>query len=251
MRQEASIGQADVQVVVVPARAAYLVPAGNRQSVVVAIQEASTRWAGVTEPIVPVRSNGRIENWWKQVVDLSNVDGLVNVGLPSALADSVATRFGLPVVDIADIDQVGRTRYSPHPLNLSASEPTDEADSWIMASEDASLWQRVAAGDYYPHRVKDLIQVPITRLAGREATEEICRAQIQGNTWLDAGVRDFEEHRAVGGTVAPAILFFTKSNSLRDFVHFWNLRALRPLRFARAPMALLPVNAGCRLESAE
>ena len=228
-----------------PARAAYLVPAGDRPSAVVAVQEASTRWAGATEPIVPVRASGRIDGWWAQVVDLSDVEGLVNVNLPSTLANSVAARLKLPVVDIAGIDQEGQTQFSPHPICLSASAPGGEAESWIMASEDASLWQRVAVGDYYPHRVEDLSKVPITRLAGREAVNEICRAQIQGSTWLDAGVRDFIQHRGIDmGYAAPAILFVTKSNSLRDFVYFWNLRALRPLGHAYAPMALLPVNAG-------
>ena len=228
---------------VLPSRAAYLVPAGDHQSVMVAVQEASTRWAGVTEPIVPVRANGRIDGWWAQVVDLSNVDGLVNVNLPSALAESVAERLGLPVVDIARIDEEGRTQFTIHPAGLAASTPDGEADSWLMAAEDASLWQRVAAGDYYPHRVEDLSQVPVTRLAGRAAAHEICRAQIQGRTWLDAVVSDFAEHQAVNPFPAtPAILVVAKSNSLRAYFHFWNLRALRPLRFAGAPMALLPIN---------
>ena len=226
-----------------PSRAAYLVPAGDRQSVTVAIQEASTRWAGATEPIVPVRADGRVDAWWKQVVNLSNVEGLVNVNLQSALAESVAARLDLPVVDIAHIDEEGQTQFSTHPAALAASIPDGEVDSWVMAAEDASLWQRVAAGDYYPHRVEDLSQVPVTRLAGREAAEGFCRAQIEGSTWLDAGVRDFAEHRAVGlHHATPTMLLVTKSNSLRDFVYFWNLRALRSLRFACAPMALLPVN---------
>ena len=118
---------------------------------------------------MPVRANGRIDAWWAQVVDLSNVEGLVNVNLPSALADSAAARLGMAVVDIAGIDQEGPTQFSTHPVALAASARDGETDSWIMAAEDASLWQRVAAGDYYPHRVEDLSRVPITRLAGREA----------------------------------------------------------------------------------
>ena len=230
---------------VMPSRAAYLVPAGDHQSVMVAVQEASTRWAGVTEPIVPVRAAGTIDAWWAQVVDLSNVEGLVNVNLPSALAESVAERLGLPVVDIARIDHEGRTQFTTHPAALAASAPDGETDSWIMAAENASLWQRLAAGDYYPHRVEDLSHVPVTRLAGRAAADEICRAQIQGRTWLDAVVSDFSEHQSVNAFPAtPAILVVAKSNSLRAYFHFWNLRALRPLRFARAPMALLPISDG-------
>ena len=105
-----------------------------------------------------------------------------------------------------------------HPAALAASTPDGEADSWIMAAEDASLWQRVAAGDYYPHRVEDLSQVPVTRLAGRAAADEIWRAQIQGRTWLDAVVSDFAEHQAVNVfPVTPAVLVVAKSNSLRSY----------------------------------
>ena len=244
MRQTAPIGQADVQAAVLPARAAYLVPAGDRDSVVVAVQEASTRWAGATEPIVPVRANGRIDGWWRQVIELSSVHGLVSINLQSHVTDAVAARLGLSVVDIADIDERGSTQFSPHPNHLASSNPAGDVDSWVMASENASLWQRVALGDYYSNRVDDLSQLPITRIPESDAADEICRAQIQGNTWLDAGVRDFAEHRTIGVGDAPVTLWATKPNSLRECVHFWNLRALRSLEFARRPMVLLPMDAG-------
>ena len=245
MKEAALIEQADVRAAVLPARAAYLVRAGDRKSVVVAIREASTRWAGVTEPIVPVRANGRIDAWWAQVVDLSNVDGLVNVDLPPALADSAATQLGLSVVDIAHIDGEGRTQFSIHPNFLASGDPPGDADSWVMASENASLWQRVAAGDYYPHRVGELSEIPIARPPKTSAVDEVCRAQVRGNTWLDAGVREFAEHRTIGiAPTAPMVLWMTKPRILSECVHFWNLRALRSLGFARAPMALLATDSG-------
>lgn len=131
MRQEAPIGRADVRVAVLPARAAYLVPAGDHRAAVVAIREASTRWAGATEPIVPVRVGGKIDAAWARVVELSNVDGLVNVHLPPALTERAAGQFGLPVVDIDDIDREGRTQFSINPCNLASSEPAGDADSWL------------------------------------------------------------------------------------------------------------------------
>ena len=240
MKQETPIGRADVRAAVLPARAAYLVPAGDREAFVVAVREASTRWAGVTEPIVPVRADGRVDGWWSQVVKLSKVDGLVNVNLSSTLAEQVASQLGLPVVDIARIDQEGGTRFSAHPCHLALGKPAGDGDSWVMASEDASLWQLVAAGDYYPHRVDELSEIQILRPPKENSAAEVCRAQIRGSTWLDAGVRDFAEHRRTGGAIAvPMILWVTKPSSLRECTHFWNLRALRSLEFSRAPMALL------------
>ena len=244
MKQEAPIGRADVRAAVLPARAAYLVPAGDREAVVVALREASTRWAGVTEPIVPVRASGSVDGWWSQVVEFSNVDGLVSVNLSSVLAKRVATRLGLPVVDIARIDRGGATRFSAHPCWLALGKPEGDANSWVMASDDASLWQLVAAGDYYPHRLDELSEVEILRPPSKSAFIEVCQAQISSSTWLDAGLRDFAEHRLVGGPgVVPMVLWVTKPGSLRECVHFWNLRALRLFDFSRSPMALLPTGA--------
>ena len=241
MDQVTLVGRADVRAAVLPARAAYLVKAGDRQAALTAVREASTRWAGVTEPIIPVRASGRIDAWWVQVVELSNVDGLVNVSLPPDLAEAVGARFGLSVVDIARIDRQGETRITTHPVNLGAGDPEGGPASWVMAPEDASLWQSFAAGDYYMNRLDDLSQTSVTRLPDMDAVDEVCRAQFRRNTWLDAGVRQFTEHATIGSLGATsAILWVTKPNSLRECVFFWNLRALRHLGFAYAPMALLP-----------
>ena len=240
MKQETPIGRADVRAAVLPARAAYLVPAGDRKAFGVAICEASTRWAGVTEPIVPVRADGRVDGWWSQVVKLSKVDGLVNVNLSSALAEQVASRLGLPVVDIAHIDHEGATRFSTHPRWLAPDKPPGDGDSWVMAAEDASLWQLVAAGGYYPHRVDELSGIEILRPPKETAFIEVGRAQICGSTWLDAGVRDIAPHQMIGGPGAiPMALWVTKPASLRECTYFWNLRALRPFDFSHSPMALL------------
>ena len=123
MKQEAPIGRADVRAAVLPSRAAYLVPAGDREAFVVAVREACTRWAGATEPIVPVRAGGKVDGRWTQVVELGNVDGLVSVNLSSTIAEQVASRLGLPVIDIARIDQEGATQFSIHPRWLAPVDP--------------------------------------------------------------------------------------------------------------------------------
>jgi hypothetical protein len=35
------------------------------------MQEASTRWGGACEPIVPVKPGGQMDGWWRQVVEVS------------------------------------------------------------------------------------------------------------------------------------------------------------------------------------
>lgn len=100
-------GQFPLDVTVVPARAAYLVREDSRGGFHRAVQEASTRWAGMTEPIVPVAHGGMVENWARNLFDLARVDGAVNVDLPDEEAQVAAAALGLECVPIAEIDRWG------------------------------------------------------------------------------------------------------------------------------------------------
>lgn len=71
------------------------------------MQEASTRWAGVTEPIVPVSAEGRVEDSAQRMVAQARVDGLVNVDLTESKAASAASDLSLPWVPLSQIDSTG------------------------------------------------------------------------------------------------------------------------------------------------
>ena len=114
-------GPASFIVSVVPARAAYLIRAGSHTGFSRAIQEASTRWAGVTEPIIPVRKGGRVDNWWKLVVETANVNAVVNVDVPANDAQQAAEKLRLPLVGLTNIDHGGAARWTVHPSALPAA----------------------------------------------------------------------------------------------------------------------------------
>ena len=61
------VGPTAVQAAVLPARAVYLVADGSEGGLRRAVQEACTRWGGMTEPVVPVKPGGEIDPWWQQV----------------------------------------------------------------------------------------------------------------------------------------------------------------------------------------
>lgn len=244
MQESTLIGRADVRATVLPARAAYLVKAGDRHAALTAVKEASTRWAGVTEPIIPVRASGSVDARWQQALKFSNVSGLVNVNLPLGTAETVARQFKMPVVEIAEIDHHGETKFTTHPVHIGVGDSHPGGTPWVMACEDTDLWQSFAAGDYYENRLEDLSQFPVTRLPEGDAGSEVAGAQIRRETWLDAGLREFAEDDAWGtNTAVPAILWVTSPNNLSECIFYWNLRALRQLGFRYAPMALLPSNA--------
>ena len=257
-----SIDRTDVEIALGPARGAYLVRAGDRGGVVEAIQVASTRWGGVTEPIIPVKASGRIDDLWSRVLEYSPVDGLINVNLAADVAEEVQRRLGLPLVDLNNVGSdalLGRTVY---PSVVSSKDQAERPDRSVMvADQDAPLWLKAALGVFPPnHRRFDhpLPDVDVASLGRRDDLSAALAAQLRGGTWL--GYRTAFDARPHGGTwldygashlvaqftggllgYTPVMVWMTRRDSLRDCVFFWNLRAIRSLRFfSLTPMLLVP-----------
>ena len=224
----------------VPARAAYLIRDDDREAAVRAVQEASTRWAGFSEPIIPVCSSGSVTDWFRQVVALSAVDGLVNVNLERDIADRVAISLGLPWVELGNIDKAGITRFSTHPANLRQVRGGLVEQAALLSSTGGALWEKMAAGDLTPEAEADCVSasVMVRRSTGGN---EVVLAQLSETCWLDAGASQFHEYIAMGGLgPTPVIIWVTRPDSLEDCLSYWNLRAIRSPRFGLAPMVLLP-----------
>ena len=205
-----------------------------------AIREASTRWAGYSEPIIPVPASDQIDGWWLQTLEIVEVDGLVNVNIAADTAERVAKTLGLPVVDLADIDKSGRTQFSTHPANLQQTRLQFADQAAVLARADGDLWEKTAAGDLTADQEADCEGGPI-RVWRPETADLIGRAQLDETCWLDVGAANFAEHQNVGGPfAAPTIIWVTEPDSVEDCVYFWNLRALRSRRLRPAPMLLVP-----------
>ena len=191
----------------------------------------------MTEPIVPVRRNGSVDPWWRQVVSLAHVEGLVNVDAGVDNAAALAASMQLPVVPLATIDREGHTRWTTHPTTLARGDSTQAP---VLACTDSQLWQAVVAGDLTVDHEEHLQQESIS-FHRPSTADQVARAALRRETLLDRTVEWFGEYRASGGVWAvPALVWVTKRDSIRDCLFFWNLRALRSLRLDRAPMLLLP-----------
>ena len=240
LRYERPIGQSTFGVRVLPARAGYLTRPDDTCGVVEAIREASTRWAGFSEPIIPVPASGAVDGWWLQTLETAEVDGLVNVNIDPDVAATFAKTLSLPVVDLADIDKSGRTQFSTHPANLYQTRPEFSGQAAVLSRADGALWEKTAAGDLTAEQKADCegASIPVWR---PETADLIGRAQLDETCWLDVGAAHFAEHRIVGGPfAAPTIIWVTEPDSVEDCVYFWNLRALRSRRLRPAPMLLVP-----------
>jgi hypothetical protein len=227
------------QASLLPARAAYLIRAGSRNGFRRAVQEASTRWGGMTEPIISVRSGGRIDGWWKKVVELSAVQALVNVDADDGDAEAAGSLLGLEVVPLRYIDRSGPARWSTHPTSL----PNNMQEDWgpIIACAGSPLWQATAAGDLSATHEAALREahVPFDR---PRTSDQVARAAVLRSTLIDRTTAAFSENLASGAIgTTPAIFHIVSRNGLRDCQGFWNLRALRPLMEPIvAPMFLIP-----------
>ncbi|WP_435217121.1 hypothetical protein [Streptomyces sp. bgisy034] len=230
------LGQSMMQAAVLPARAAYLIRVGSEPGFRQAVQEASTRWGGMTEPILAVPDNGEIPDELREIVAAAKVEAAVNVDVGDALAQRVAAALGLPCVRIAKIDQAGPARFTCHPLHVNP--PVQPSTLPVVAVDGAPLWQVAAAGLLCEDQAEELRP---TALAVRPGLpDEYGRNQMYGATHLQSTIAQFGEHRSHAIGALPAAVWVTDPDDIEDCVAFWNARALRPVSHPGMPMVLLP-----------
>ena len=225
----------EFSVSLLPARSAYLVGARSRSGLTRAVQEASTRWGGITEPIIPVHADGHIPPLWEQVIEVAQIDGLVNVDLKEELADKVEANLGIPVIDISHIDRHGMTMFSTFPGSL---EHPKESTLAYTANDNSDLCEITALGFLTKQAEEDYAQLEIdVRKAAN--SDEVELAQLDGNTLLDLSLVNFRENLARNSMILPTVIWITTPNSFSNCVFFWNFRALSCASFNVSPLVLV------------
>jgi hypothetical protein len=249
------LGQEEFQLTVGPSRVAYLIRANSRGGYRRAVQEASTRWGGFTEPIVPVKGDGRIDAAWAQFVEFANLDEVVNIDVDYDEAVVAARSLGLPLERLADIDSRGAGQYTCHPSVISqlVAPPTTASEPfpahwpapavWSYADNTLDLWAITAAGSLTTEAVQELrgLGDPSALLADPML---VALAQIGERTGLDRTAAQLQERLPTPAPFPyPAVIWVCSRTSLLECIRFWNLRALRPMAFIRWPMLLVPAYA--------
>lgn len=231
------VGPTAVRAAVLPARAAYLIADGSDAGLRRAAQEACTRWGGMSEPIIPVKPGGDLDPWWPAMVSMVRADIAVNVDAGSDDAAGAASKLGLELVSLADIDRVGIGAFTVHPSAIGPAYLPGH-NSYVMASEKRRLWDVIGAGDVTDAHLDSI--PPGTFYIHRLTEDQAARAQLDGSTLVERTCSQFGEHWMRGPASGPAIVWVTEPGSFEDCVHFWNLRALRPLRLGSVPALLIP-----------
>ena len=207
------VGPTAVQAAVLPARAVYLVADGSEGGLRRAVQEACTRWGGMTEPIVPVKPGGEIDPWWQRVVSTARADSAMNVDADPDDAAKVAETFGLGSVPLADIDRQGLAAFTVHPDAVGRGK-LPGYNAYVMASEKRGLWEVVGAGDLTDEHVESLHgSAFFTR---RPHEDEVARAQLSGWTLVERTCSQFAEHWVRGLESGPAVVWVTEPGSFAD-----------------------------------
>lgn len=228
------------RVTVRPARAVYLISEGSRDGFRRAVQEASTRWGGACELILEVREDGSADADLLHSVRLSNIEGAVNIDAPQGHAAALAASLGLELTGITAIDESGITSFSCHPGSLGLPPMLQGHNPFMLGAAGGPLWQAAAVGDMTTEH-ESTLNTQALAVRRPRTPDEAGWAQLWGHGLLDRTVQYFREDLpAVVPAPGPTILFVTRADDLRDCLDFWNLRAIRPLRYWRPPIFILP-----------
>ena len=238
------LGPTLVTATVVPARAAYLVGHSSSSGFLRAVQEASTRWGGVTEPILPVDNDGLLAPWWIQAAKLCDVQAVVNVDVSPESASKIGAKLGLPVVDIAHIDEREPTNMTGHPTHFASVVHPDSGQLFVAPSGEDLLWAAAAAGALTPQHYDALTNSGTSHVIQIPYPDQLARAQLRGHTLISQTASQFAVSQGGSNFIGerPAVIVLTDGKSLTDCIHFWNLRALMPLGLLEWPMVILPAH---------
>jgi hypothetical protein len=92
------VGEEKFRLTLRPGSRGYLFREGDAEGFKRAVREASSRWLGMTEPILPVGESGAIAPLWCQVLEYANVDALVLVDVDESKVREFALQRRLPLV---------------------------------------------------------------------------------------------------------------------------------------------------------
>jgi len=222
------LGQAGMEAAVLPSRAAYLIESGSAAGFRAAVTEASSRWGGMTEPIVEAHASG-LSELHEQTVRVAKVEALVNVDADPLAAKEIAAGLGLPVVALADMRKYA-VAFTCSPAEVR--EFTDPAYAPVAASPNGPLWQVAAAGCMEPdHREHASVS---------EREDEVGRCQLRSDTRIQGTVAQFGEYLSPTPGHTSLVLWVVEGEGFADSLDFWNTRALRPVDTIDMPMLLLP-----------
>ena len=235
------LGQRQVDFALRPIRLAYLVRKGSVDHFRRAVDEASSRWGGITELIIPFNDEGVPDPYWLSALELAQPDYF-------AIPDSVRVDIRAAISDrlhreLTPLSFFNRGPYGLHQLAVHA--PSSLVNSVLMAGTAGSEPCHAAAfGSVMLNTQRRAWQAAGVTLAGPSNWRSTAQAQIAGTTIIDATRHQLSELPGSQWISTPALIWVTSgSRSLDDAIAFWNHRAMMPVRLQRPMVAIVSPSA--------
>jgi hypothetical protein len=230
-------GHLTMHAAVLPARAVYLISEGSRSGFIRAVQEATGRWGGMTEPIVPVTANSGVNHGLIRMLEFADLQAAVNVDVDPEAARQAAEALGLPLLPLDQAAAMATCAPSavqaPRQLPMEMGRGLRLADlqpQHVHAAADQPLWHIAALG----------CPAEASRLVSRPAIggDDVWRTQLGRSALLNLTTEQLGEYERFQPGEACAVAWITEPDSLDDCLAFWNVRALSPLDSVTFPMVL-------------
>lgn len=221
MRLDAGPFQALANMWIRPVRIAYLIKAGSREQFLEAVERATTRWGGQTEPILVLNEAGQLSAMDEIILRIARPHALLNLSAerPTTSTNDLSRRLAIPLTDRPREDQ-GRVGVG----QLAVLEVSENPIHWPLPQ---SLSPVMAAGVGNDRRLGDLL-IPL-RIASKVSSNADCViGQLSRGTAIGATTKHVADPRGTANP-SPAVLWIADAESLDDAIAFWNLRALMPL----------------------
>lgn len=229
------VGQGLANFDVRPKRAAYLIPPRRTRPFLDAVERACSRWGGITEPIVTVSPGGRVPAAWRQIVQEAAPDVIFNHGPMSDEARrQVHAEVGTSPIDIRHED---RPRHGVHVLAPFG----DRQARKVVQSDGRRSVDLAAAGRVASWDSESAWRTHGLEVSTSQSAIDLAFAQLRRTTVVEATAQSVETLAAWNGFPLPVVLWITRTDSLRDLLWFWNLRALALRGFEYNGFALIDV----------
>ncbi|QMU68348.1 hypothetical protein [Streptacidiphilus sp. P02-A3a] len=230
-------GPLTMQAAVLPSRAVYLIAKGSRSGFIRAVQEATGRWGGMTEPIVPVATDGSVNHRLIRMLAFADAQAAVNIDIDPVVAQKAAEALGLPLLSLDQAASMATCPPSavrtPRQLPMQMGRGLRLADlqpQYVHAAADQPLWHIAALG--CPAEASLLVSRPA--IGG----DDVWRTQLGRSALLCLTTEQLGEYHRLQPAEACAVAWITDPESLDDSLAFWNVRALSPLDSLAFPLVL-------------
>lgn len=231
------IGQALLNVDVRPVRLGYAAREASVDDFRSAVLEASSRWGGMQEPILPVGADGHIVPSHMGLLDRMPVDYLCSISdelRPQAA--ELQEQVHRQVVTL----QYVQTHLAVHATHV---QPEQARPSNVIGArhEDPVTSLAALGAAWDPDQITAWQGVGLNVFPQPFGLGQLVGAQFNGSSLITATAAQCSESAVYGLSGVPLVIWLTAPDSLDDAWAYWNFRTLIPRRLSFVPSCLLPL----------